>query len=208
MTDTVYCTECGAQTSPSARFCSGCGAEQLPTDTTASDTREPREIQATGDRSGPPIVKTSMMAPPETSWPPPPLAMRSSPSSNASEPAIRGHAEQTRGLSPASSEPRSLTPPAPLSMAQHATVGQTPRSKVSGTATGSANPAAITLIAIPFILVGALVSGLWRLAGVLAVFAVIAAFIWGGTTEAHVRCLAHELGAPGLLNSIACVVEH
>jgi hypothetical protein len=120
----------------------------------------------------------------------------------------RARAEQTQGLPPGLSQPRSLTPPPPSSTAQRATARQTPPSKAGGAAPGSGSSGAITLIAIPFILVGALVSGLWRLAGVLAVCAVIAAFIWGGTTEAHLRCVAHELGAPGLLNAIACVVEH
>jgi hypothetical protein len=208
MTDTVYCTECGAQTSPSSRFCSECGAQQLPSDRTIFDAADARDMQAIGDPPVLPVLKASMIAPPATSWRPPTLPVCPSPSLNTSEPRIRARDEQTRGLSPAPSEPRSVTPPAPLAMAQQATARQTPPSKVSRAATGSANSAAITFIAIPFILVGALVSGLWRLAGVFAVFAVIAAFIWGGTTEAHVRCLAHELGAPGLLNSIACVVEH
>jgi hypothetical protein len=95
-----------------------------------------------------------------------------------------------------------------VTMTPTATARQAPPSKAGGAAPGSGSSGAITLIAMPFILIGALVSGLWRLAGVLAVCAVIAAFIWGGTTEAHARCFVHELGAPGLLNAIACVVEH
>lgn len=205
MTDTVYCTECGAQTSPSARFCGECGAEQLPSDTTVSDQGNAPEMRATGDRT---IVKMSTMAPPATPWRPASLTVRSSPSSNAPKSGVQPRAEQTRGLPSASSESRGFTPPPPPSTVRRAAARQTPPSKASGAATGSASSGAITLIAIPFILVGALVSGLWRLAGVLGVCAMIAAFIWGGTTEAHVRCVAHELGAPGLLNSIACVVEH
>lgn len=208
MTDTVYCTECGAQTSPSGRFCSECGAEQLPSDTTASDAGDAREMQATGDRPSPPVVRASMMAPPATPWRPPPPAVGSSTSSEPPQAGIGARAEQTQVLPPGSSEPRGLAPPALSSTAQRATARQTPPSKAGGAAPGSGSSGAITLIAIPFILIGALVSGLWRLAGVLVVCAVIAAFIWGGTTEAHVRCVAHELGAPGLLNAIACVVEH
>jgi zinc-ribbon domain len=184
MTDTVYCTECGAQTSPAAKFCSECGAGQLPSDTIASDAGDAREMPATGERPGRPVVKTSTMT-----VPPPPPAPAPAPSSMAQAATAR------------------QTPP-PSSTTQRATAHQTPPSKAGGAATGSGTPGAITLVAIPFILIGALVSGLWRLAGVLVVCAVIAGFIWGGTTEAHARCFAHELGAPGLLNAIACVVEH
>jgi zinc-ribbon domain len=186
MTDTVYCTECGARTSPAAKFCSECGAEQLPSDTTASDAGYAREMPATGDRPGRPVVKTST-----TTAPPPAPAPAPAPAPSSMTQAAT--ARQT---------------PPPSSTAQRATVRQTPPSKAGGAAPGSGSSGAVTLIAIPFILIGALVSGLWRLAGVLVVCAVIAGFIWGGTTEAHARCFAHELGAPGLLNAIACVVEH
>jgi hypothetical protein len=49
---------------------------------------------------------------------------------------------------------------------------------------------------------------IWRLALVLLVVGVIVGYIWGGSNNAQERCLAHRLGAPGLLNSLACVFEH
>jgi hypothetical protein len=56
--------------------------------------------------------------------------------------------------------------------------------------------------------VGLLIHGIWRIVLALAVIAGIAAFIWGGTNDAHLRCVDHRLGAPGLLDSLACIVEH
>lgn len=41
----------------------------------------------------------------------------------------------------------------------------------------------------------------------LAVLA-IGGFVYGGTDDAHQRCLAHRLGAPGIIGTVACVVEH
>jgi len=51
-------------------------------------------------------------------------------------------------------------------------------------------------------------AGLWRLLTVLVVLGAIAAYIWGGTLSAHVDCLAHELGKPGLVGTLACAVAH
>jgi hypothetical protein len=56
--------------------------------------------------------------------------------------------------------------------------------------------------------VGALFAFLWKLVIFVLVVGAIAGFIWGGSNDAHLRCLDHRLGAPGLIDSLACVFEH
>jgi hypothetical protein len=56
--------------------------------------------------------------------------------------------------------------------------------------------------------VGALFAFLWKLVIFALVAGAIVGFIWGGSNDAHLRCLDHRLGAPGLIDSLACVFEH
>jgi hypothetical protein len=60
----------------------------------------------------------------------------------------------------------------------------------------------------PILIAGITIAVIWRLLVVLIVVAGVAAYIWGGSNAAHDRCILHRLGAPGLVDSIACILEH
>jgi hypothetical protein len=53
-----------------------------------------------------------------------------------------------------------------------------------------------------------LVQFVWRALIALCVVAAIAGYVWGGSNAAHLDCIAHRLGAPGIVGSFACAVEH
>jgi len=61
---------------------------------------------------------------------------------------------------------------------------------------------------MPLVIAAGVASWLWGILVLLVCIAAIAVFIWGGSNEAHLRCLDHRLGAPGLVDSAACIVEH
>jgi hypothetical protein len=42
----------------------------------------------------------------------------------------------------------------------------------------------------------------------LLIALVVAGYLYGGTNNAHMRCLQHRFGEPGVLGSIACAVQH
>jgi hypothetical protein len=52
------------------------------------------------------------------------------------------------------------------------------------------------------------IAALWRLLVVALVIGGIGLYIWGGSTDAHLRCLAHRFGDNSLIGTVACAVEH
>lgn len=49
---------------------------------------------------------------------------------------------------------------------------------------------------------------LWSLAGTAVTVLGVTALLWGGTNDAHTRCLKYRLGSHALIDQFACAVEH
>ena len=100
--------------------------------------------------------------------------------------------------------PRVSRPAAPASLRKHGVCA----AYCSGSVPGARPQRDSSGAEAAIIGVGALFAFLWKLVIFVLVVGAIAGFIWGGSNDAHLRCLDHRLGAPGLIDSLACVFEH